>query len=208
LGVWYAAETGARHTVDLWLRTGLDQLGFSGPWLLPSAMIICLLAWHHLARQPWTCRAPILGGMYLESCCLAGVLVVLASGWMWHFATPVATSVAGGHPHWATLVTYLGAGIYEEVFFRLLLLSGVATICRAMGMGSLASGTVGVGLSSLLFALAHYQTLVPQGEILNAATFYFRLCAGLLFGALYWNRGFGIAVGTHAAYDLLVGLLR
>ena len=60
--------------------------------------------------------------------------------------------------------------------------------------------------ASFFFALAHYQTLIPAGEVLDANSFQFRLAAGLFFGLLFWHRGFGIAVGTHAIYDLMVGL--
>jgi hypothetical protein len=37
--------------------------------------------------------------------------------------------------------------------------------------------------------------------------FVFRTVAGLFFSALFIYRGFGIAAGTHAAYDMLVGLV-
>jgi hypothetical protein len=36
--------------------------------------------------------------------------------------------------------------------------------------------------------------------------FAFRVVAGLLFSVLYAVRGFGITVGTHACYDVLVGI--
>jgi hypothetical protein len=34
----------------------------------------------------------------------------------------------------------------------------------------------------------------------------FRLVAGLYFAALFQYRGFGIAVGAHACYNLMVGI--
>jgi hypothetical protein len=30
--------------------------------------------------------------------------------------------------------------------------------------------------------------------------------AGLYFALIFWVRGFGIAVGSHAVYDVLVGI--
>jgi hypothetical protein len=36
--------------------------------------------------------------------------------------------------------------------------------------------------------------------------FVFRTCAGLFFTFLFVARGFGVAVGAHAGYDVLVGV--
>jgi len=34
--------------------------------------------------------------------------------------------------------------------------------------------------------------------------FTFRFLAGILFGLLFWFRGFAVAVYTHAIYDIVV----
>ena len=36
--------------------------------------------------------------------------------------------------------------------------------------------------------------------------FLFRMLAGIYFALLFRLRGFGIAVGTHAFYDIIVGV--
>jgi Type II CAAX prenyl endopeptidase Rce1-like len=59
--------------------------------------------------------------------------------------------------------------------------------------------------TSLAFSLAHY--VGPAGEQFRLFTFAFRTFAALFFALLFMLRGFGIAVGTHAAYDLIVGLM-
>jgi hypothetical protein len=58
--------------------------------------------------------------------------------------------------------------------------------------------------SSVLFAGAHH--VGPHGEQFDAFVFLFRFTAGLYFALLFWWRGFGIAVGAHAGYDVLVGV--
>jgi membrane protease YdiL (CAAX protease family) len=101
-------------------------------------------------------------------------------------------------------VGYLGAGLYEEFLFRLLLLSGlflVLTRCRVPRSWSMGAAAIG---SSLLFAAAHY--VGPAADAYDHFGFVFRFVAGLYFAGLYVFRGFGIAVGAHAAYDLIVGL--
>ena len=39
------------------------------------------------------------------------------------------------------------------------------------------------------------------------APFLFRAAAGVALAVIYWTRGFGVAVGVHAAYDLFAGVL-
>jgi membrane protease YdiL (CAAX protease family) len=60
-------------------------------------------------------------------------------------------------------------------------------------------------VTSLMFSLAHY--VGPTAETMVLFTFTFRALAGVFFAALFVTRGFGITVGCHAAYDLLVGVL-
>ena len=56
----------------------------------------------------------------------------------------------------------------------------------------------------MLFSAAHY--VGPSGDKFLWLTFLFRFLAGVFFAVLFRYRGFGIAVGTHAFYDVLVGL--
>jgi membrane protease YdiL (CAAX protease family) len=56
----------------------------------------------------------------------------------------------------------------------------------------------------VLFSLAHY--VGPLGDTLDLHSFTFRFLAGVFFALLFEARGFGIAAGSHAAYDILVGL--
>jgi membrane protease YdiL (CAAX protease family) len=102
------------------------------------------------------------------------------------------------------MTAYLGAGVYEELLFRLLLLPLLAWVLRRLAMSPAAAMVGAVLLSSLLFAIAHH--IGPYGEPFAWFKFFFRLLAGIFFAVLFVYRGFGIAAGTHAGYDLLVGL--
>jgi membrane protease YdiL (CAAX protease family) len=103
------------------------------------------------------------------------------------------------------VVTFVGAGIYEEMLFRLLLFCALGIVFRLMGVPRIISALL-VGIASaVLFAAAHH--LGPYGEPINGYVFLFRSLAGFYFALLYQLRGFGIAVGAHACYDVLVGVL-
>jgi len=104
----------------------------------------------------------------------------------------------------ARLVGFCGAGIYEEALFRLMLLPPVVGVLRLFGMPRAWRLTLSVLATSVIFSAAHY--VGPQGEALDWFSASFRCFAGIFFATLFVHRGFGIAAGTHAVYDVLVGL--
>ena len=65
------------------------------------------------------------------------------------------------------------------------------------------SSALAVTGSALLFALAHHAG--SPGEPFTWFAFIFRWMAGVFFAWVFILRGFGIAVGTHTMYDILVG---
>ena len=99
---------------------------------------------------------------------------------------------------------YFGAGIYEELLFRLLLLSLITAILQFAGAPKCASLITAVLVSSVIFAAAHYSLFVSSGLDFSWRTFFIHLVCGVYFGTVYVLRGFGIAAGTHALYDVLI----
>lgn len=208
-----------RNGADIWLRMLLDRLGFSQYFLLPLLTCSILLAWHHTTRQPWKIASGVFSRMAVETTAFAVALLMLAQAQGQLFAATSPQALEGATlasttmpSNVAGLVSYLGAGLYEELLFRLMLLPAIAGVARLAGGGEGPSLFVAIGVSSLLFAAAHYQLdlLVGPwrvetggGEAFDLFTFAFRWSAGALFGVLFVYRGFGIAVGTHALYDVL-----
>jgi len=108
---------------------------------------------------------------------------------------------------WSTrLMLSVGAGLYEELLFRVLLVAGLAGLARTIfGWGTALAGVWATLVGAILFSAAHY--IGPYGDRLTLYSFVFRMIAGVFFSALYLLRGFGITAWTHALYDafLLVG---
>jgi hypothetical protein len=98
------------------------------------------------------------------------------------------------------LMISLGAGIYEELLFRVLLVGSLAWFGWSAGAAGLAATVIG----ALIFSAFHY--IGPYGDRLELASFTFRAIAGVLFSALYLLRGFGITAWTHAMYDVFLTL--
>ena len=84
-------------------------------------------------------------------------------------------------------------------------LGALLWLLSQLGCSTAAAACWGVVASSVLFSLAHY--VGPLGDEFTLYSFTFRFLAGLFFASLFVARGFGIAAGTHAAYDVAVLLL-
>ncbi len=96
-----------------------------------------------------------------------------------------------------------GAGLHEELVFRVLLFGGLlALLRRGLSVGPALSLLFALAVSAALFSYAHH--LPPHGEPFTGFAFVFRLLAGVVFGLLYHLRGFATAVYTHFLYDVLV----
>jgi CAAX prenyl protease-like protein len=212
-GVLWLGAQAMRNGADVWLRQVLDLLGFGQYFLLPLLTVGILLGWHHATRQPWHFVPGVLYAMFAECLLLALVLVVIArlqgailsmflvphGDWPVHASIFTGTLGVAGK-----LVSFFGAGIYEEVLFRLTLLPLAAWGLRLAGCSPRQTLVGAVLLTSLLFSAAHY--VGPHGQTFDSSTFLFRSVAGGFFALLFVYRGFGIAAGTHAFYDIVVGL--
>lgn len=101
------------------------------------------------------------------------------------------------------VIMSLGAGFYEELVFRLLLLSGIVwALKKIFAKEDAAAWVIGVVVSSFLFSAAHY--VGAYGDAFTLYSFLFRFFAGVLFSILFRTRGFAVAVYTHAIYDIFV----
>lgn len=207
VGVLLMGPDSLRNGADVWLRTLLNWIGFGEYFLLPVLTIVTLLGWHHLTGRSWKVNVTVIYGMAAESILLAVALLLFAhlqmqllSGEMLDtlfIREQIRRSVMN------RLVLYIGAGIYEELLFRLLLFSAILGVVRFAGGKPAAQLWIALVASSLLFALAHY--VGQYGDPFDLHSFSFRAIAGAFFALLFYYRGFGIAAGTHALYDVLVG---
>ncbi len=219
IGVLWLGPQAIRNAADVWLRQLLDTIGFGQYFLLPVLTCGALLAWHHTLHQPWRLSWTALYGMLFESLVFGFLLVVIA-GWQSRMmsASIPACSTDGGAASsvLATMVAYVGAGIYEEVLFRLMLLPAAWGLMRVLGFSNRTSIVSAVIVTSLIFSAAHYQIdLIVAGHRVTTAfgeqfawsSFLFRFLAGVAFSSLFLLRGFGITAGSHAMYDLFTLLV-
>ncbi|HEX6965574.1 MAG TPA: CPBP family intramembrane glutamic endopeptidase [Gemmatimonadaceae bacterium] len=104
---------------------------------------------------------------------------------------------------WTRLMVSVGAGLYEELLFRVILVSGLMFVGeRVFRWRPVTAGICAAVVSALVFSAFHY--VGRYGDVLQLRSFIFRAIAGLAFSALYLLRGFGITAWTHALYDVLL----
>jgi hypothetical protein len=220
-------DAAVRNGADHWMRCWLLDAGLIHAWVLPILLLLVLGTWHVAAKYPWRIKGDTLTGMFGESLLFALLLVVAGQSLNLTFQhyglepLAVAGAAAAEPSRLSQVVGFLGAGIYEEVMFRLALIPVGFYLLRALLIPRGISIVLAVAGSSTIFAAAHYldagSGLLP-GDILAALErvgcdsrlwygFAFRLLAGVLFSLLLLFRGFGITVGCHALYDVFAGVV-
>lgn len=101
------------------------------------------------------------------------------------------------------IIISLGAGIYEEILFRMLLLSILYfIIVKALRINPIIGSLCSILICAFTFSIMHY--IEPSGDSFSISSFSFRLVAGVILSAIFIFRGLGIAVYTHAIYDILI----
>lgn len=102
------------------------------------------------------------------------------------------------------LVMSAGAGLYEEIVFRLVLMGGLFWLAhRVMSMPRFVSATLALVISSVVFSAVHHIS-----EPFTLSAFTFRVFAGAAFALLYQTRGLAVAAYTHTLYDVWVMVFR
>jgi hypothetical protein len=114
---------------------------------------------------------------------------------------------AGVEGRFTGFIMSLGAGLYEEVAFRVVLFGlGLACLRVLLRPGSrLQRWSLSLGwalVCALAFSAWHH--IGAYGDALDARVFVFRAVCALVFTLIYALRGFAPTVWTHVAYDLWV----
>ena len=99
------------------------------------------------------------------------------------------------------VVLSAGAGLHEELLFRLAMIPGLLALWkRVTRVGGRPLAIVfAVVVSSVLFSVAHFMAEDP-----NWYRFAYRGAAGLVFAIVFLTRGFAVAAYTHTMYDIWV----
>ena len=204
----HAEVTGVRNGADVLLKSIFLAMGGRNGLVVFGALLVgggAWLVWQDYRRSR-TLDLRLFGLMALESAVYAlafGMVTSALTGLLLPGLSILSMGFVGSWSLPTQLMISLGAGIYEELLFRVILVSGLALGARkALGWSATASGIFAVIVGALIFSAFHY--IGPYGDRLELGSFTFRAVAGVLFSGLYLQRGFGITAWTHALYDVFL----
>ena len=202
---------GVRNGADVMLKgLAAGVVGRDGPLVVLALAVLvgAWLVWRDL-RRGGGLRGGVFLGMAAESLGLALVFGLAVGSVTAQLLRPfglMAVAQGAALDPLSLLVVSLGAGIYEELVFRVLLVGLLAWGGRrALGWRPRTAGVVAAVAGALVFSAVHY--IGAYGDPLELGSFTFRFVGGLAFSALYLARGFGITAWTHALYDVMLLVL-
>lgn len=182
-----------------------EAFGVLGLHLPALALVVTLVIQHILAKDRWRIEPVVPAAMIVESAFLTGPLLILVL--ILRPDAPAAVAVTNGGigpftPQSGILLA-MGAGLYEEMLFRLVIITAIHFVAAdLLRVPDAPAKVLAIFVSAVLFAL-HHDTALASGAM-DRTLFAFYLLAGIYFGVLFLGRGLGIAIGVHACYDLLV----
>jgi len=201
--------SGVRNGADVILEELTRALvGPRGPLVLVGLVSVAgvWLVFRDLQRNRGRLRPAIFVVMLAESIALAsvfGAVVGLVTTRVVATLGSLAIAPVGQLSVATRLMVSLGAGLFEELLFRVLLVSALVSGARLLlGVGRALANVCAVVLAALIFSAFHY--IGPLGDAFRIDSFVFRALSGLTFSALYVTRGFGITAWTHALYDIFL----
>jgi hypothetical protein len=203
---------GVRNGADVMMKSLFVGLGGRSGLLVFDGLLLgtgALLVWRDLRRSSGGLEGRTFAFMWLESALYAVIFgAVVGSLTALLLGMPRMLNAGVQRLDLATqLVTSLGAGIYEELLFRVILTGGLLALVH--GVFAVRRGIavpLAVVVSALIFSAFHY--VGSLGDTFTIQSFTFRAIAGLAFSALYVTRGLGITAWTHALYDIGITLLQ
>jgi hypothetical protein len=202
--------SGIRNGADVLLKSLFVLLG-GGHGLtifaflvVGTGLVLVALDWKRDGAPRVGYFAGMAGESVLYALLFGGVTSAL-TGLVLQGPRMLAVALPGNLDLGTELVISLGAGFYEELLFRVLLVAALARLAlTGFGWRAGAAGAFATVVGAFIFSAFHY--IGPFGDTLELASFTFRMIAGLLLSGLFLLRGFGIAAWTHALYDVFLTL--
>ena len=189
-----------RNGADFLMRSILESFGIFGLYGLGAIFLIGFIItyiYFFNDKSNKSIRPDYLFIMIFESVCWALILYFLLSKFMLVLMNPIGKTIT------QQVTLAVGAGIYEEFLFRVMLISGLTGIIGFVFLWSeevrkAAALIIAAGIFSAFHFMGDY------GDYFSMELFLLRFFAGIVLGVLYIARGFGITAYAHSIYDLIV----
>lgn len=174
--------------------------GTDAAWIPGIALVVTLTIWHVQKRAAWRIEPRFLLAMGAESLALTIPLFVFGN-------VLLEAGGVGGGAIWQRIVLAIGAGVYEELVFRLALIALLIWMLHDwLRTPKRLAWPIAVALAAVLFAICHVRPIGSEAFVWSA--FLLRAVAGAYLAVVLVTRGLGIATGCHAAFNVILVLAR
>ena len=201
-----------RISAEVWMKRVLPTLGGAAWHVLAVVVLLVGIGIYLYERKKnIPLRSRYFGWMIGESAVYAVVLAFLVStvvGVIFAAAPALlAAAQVAEQSVWTNLALSIGAGLYEELLFRVILVGGLYLVLKKAFKKDTAAYVIAAIVGALLFSAVHY--IGALGDAFTLSSFTFRFLFGLALNVVFLVRGFGVAAWTHALYDVMIvtGLL-
>lgn len=192
-----------RISVDVWIKSLFAYLGVNAvSFSLLIIVFIGLFIVYKERERLKTLRFSYFPVLILESTLYAIVVALISQSLVSLILNMAASDPINSLSLTQQLALSLGAGLYEELFFRVILVTLFILLFTKLLGKKWAGVTAAVVLSALLFSAVHY--VGSMGDAFTMGSFLYRFLFGLILNGIYVWRGFGVAAWTHAIYDIMV----
>lgn len=197
------SEQVVRISVDVWIKTLFSYFGQDV--LSLTLIFVALLGIFVLYRERHklnTLKGSYFITMLIEASVYAFILALIISMTVSSLLQMAPPQTVASLSTLEQLALSLGAGLYEELFFRVVLVSLLLLLLKLFVRKKALKYGLAVVIAAFLFSLVHY--VGELGDPFTLGSFLFRFLFGLALNAIYILRGFGMAAWTHAIYDIMV----
>ena len=194
--------SGIKNTADVVIKTPLNLFGKNGSLIFNLLVIAFLFVSVFYIEKEYRFSSLIFIPMLLEGAVYALFMGYVLGYVVYEMLFPLALAKPFSTDVWQGIVLSIGAGVYEEIVFRLLLVTLLYFIfTKLLKIKKPLSAIASVLIGAFIFTSVHY--IGTLKDSFTYAGFTFRLLAGLVLSAIFMFRGLGVVVYTHAIYDVL-----
>lgn len=190
-----------RNAAEVYIKKIFSYLSLTEPWHLSLVYVFFTLVvyFHSKYNGKHLPKPTYWFGFLIESVIYAAIFGTITRYITGFLISLQANQGLNSQEFWLQVWLAIAAGVYEEFLFRFFLAGSLLYLFRALLPVKIGIQVILAALiSALLFSLFHYTSI----EFVYWNSFIFRIVAGFILALLFVYRGLGVAVYTHALYDL------
>jgi len=195
------ADITIRNTADTILRDFI-KLFTENVFLVQSIVILLFLVSYYIYNKNDSnnheFNIKYISFMYIEGFFLGLLLVFFLNG----INVFQRLDVFQYNDYIISFYLCLGAGIWEEILFRLIIFNLFIYFTSFFFKHAFISLLLSIFISSVIFSLFHY--IGSFSDTFTLYSFIIRFVGGIYLAVIYYYRGLGIAMFSHFIYDFLI----